>query len=405
MVPALNAIAVCESKLGHHDQAAAEFLRITRLEPDAWQAWNNLGASYLSAHQPARAIDALRKAIRLAPDAANPRFQLGLAFQELKQNEDAFLAFDAAQTLAPHDAQVTQAWLDTASSLGNQAADCIERQEYRQAKAILQRIRRPLENAASWNNLLGYAQFKLGEPEPALKHLQQALTLEPENEDYLLDVGEFLGIHRAAASAVELFEVAVKRMPQSRRARFGLAVSYILMERRDQASHVLESLLSENSGFEPAYRALGECYEDAGNWGGLIELGNKLQAVNPKNPMGWYLTGAGGLRLASPGPEHLNKAIDALQRGLALDPASSRLHFTLAKAYQLRENDEAAIRELKDTIRLEPQHERAHYLLGRLYKKLGQPALAARELELHSKIKAADRTAQYQALLISSHAP
>jgi Tfp pilus assembly protein PilF len=81
------------------------------------------------------------------------------------------------------------------------------------------------------------------------------------------------------------------------------------------------------------------------------------------------------------------------------------LHFTLAKAYQQKEDDAAAVRELKETVRLEPQHERAHYVLGRLYKKLGQPALSARELELHSKIKAADRTAQYQALLISSHTP
>jgi tetratricopeptide (TPR) repeat protein len=405
LIAALNAIAVCESKAGHHDRAAAEFARITRLQPEAWQAWSNLGASYLSADEPARAVEALRKATRLAPDAPNAWFQLGLAFTQLKQNEDAFSAFDSAQKLAPRDAQATQAWLNTAAALGNKAADCIEKREYRKARSILQLIQRPLENSASWNNLLGYAQFKLGEPEPALKHLQRALTLEPENEDYLLDLGEFLGIHRARERAVELFEVAVKRMPQSQRARFGLAVSYILMERRDEASRLLESLISANSGFEPAYRALGECYEDAGNWNGLVELGNKLQAVNPKNPMGWYLVGAGGLKLAYQGPEHLDRAIQALQHGLALDPASSRLHFTLAKAYQQQENDEAAVRELKETIRLEPQHERAHYVLGRLYKKLGQSTLAARELELHSKLKAVDRTAQYQALLISSHTP
>lgn len=405
IVPALNAIAVCESKMGHHDRATAAFIRITRLQPGAWQAWSNLGASYLSVHQPAKALESLRKAIWLAPDAPSARFQLGLVLRELKQKEEAFLAFDAAQKLAPHDAQITQAWLDTASALGSKAADCIEKQDFRKARSILQLVQRPLENSASWNNLLGYAQFKLGEPEPALRHLQRALTLEPESEDYLLDLGEFLGIHRAAARAVELFEVAVKRMPQSQRARFGLAVSYILMERRDEASRLLESLLSENSGFEPAYRALGECYEDAGNWNGLIEIGNKLQAVNPKNPVGWYLAGAGGLRLAYQGPEHLDRAIQALQQGLALDPGASRMHFTLAKAYQQQENDEAALRELKETIRLEPRHERAHYLLGRLYKKLGQTTLAARELELHSQIKAVDRTAQYQALLITSRVP
>jgi anaphase-promoting complex subunit 3 len=177
------------------------------------------------------------------------------------------------------------------------------------------------------------------------------------------------------------------------------------MERREEASRLLESLIAADSRFEPAYRALGECYEDAGNWNGLVELGNKLQAINPKNPTGWYLVGAGGLKMAHEGPEHLDASILALQHAIVLEPGSSRLHFTLAKGYQQQENYEAAVRELKETIRLEPKHERAHYVLGRLYKKLGQSALATRELELHSKIKAADRTAQYQALLISSRTP
>ncbi len=402
---ALNGLAVCEAKSGRYDRAAAHFARITQLQPGAWQGWSNLGAAYLNSHQPERAVEALRKATRLAPDSPNAWFQLGLALSQLKQNADAFSAFDAAQKLAPRDAQATEAWLKTAEALGTEAAECVEKGQFQKARTILNLIRRPLENSASWNNLLGYAQFKLNEPQPALKHLQRALELEPENEDYLLDLGEFLGIHRAREQAVALFEVAVKRMPQSQRARFGLAVSYILTERREEASRLLESLLEVNSRFEPAYRALGECYEDAGNWVGLVELGKKLQAVNPKNPVGWYLVGAGELRMPNQDPDYLEKSIQALRQGLALDPESSRLHFTLAKAYQEQGNDRAAVEELKETIQLEPQHERAHYVLGRLYKKLGEPALSAHELELHSRIKAADRTAQYQALLISSRTP
>ena len=364
-----------------------------------------MGNSYLAANKPAQAIEALRKATKLAPAAPNAWFGLGLAFNKLKRNEDAFLAFNSAQKLTPRDSDITRAWLDAAAALGAEAAECVEKRDYRKARSILRLIQRPLENSPSWNNLLGYAEFKLGESEPALKHLQRALTLEPENEDYLLDLGEFLGTHRARERAVELFEVAVKRMPQSQRARFGLAVSYILMERRDQASQLLESLISTDSKFEPAYRALGECYEDAGNSAGLIELGAKLQGINPMNPVGWYLAGAGELKLAGEGREHLDRAVLALQHGIALDPSSSRLHFTLAKAYREKEDDEGAMRELKETLRLEPQHERAHYVLGRLYKKLDNSALAARELELHSKIKTVDQTAQYQELLISSRTP
>ena len=247
--------------MGHYDKAAVLFARIVHLQPDAWQGWSSLGATYLSANQPERAVEALRTATRLAPKSPNAWFQLGLAFSQLKNKTRMHSQRSIPpRKLAPDDAQATKAWLDTAAALGSEAAGCVQKGQYRKARSILLLIQRPLENSGSWNNLLGYAQFKLNEPEPALKHLQRALALEPRNEDYLLDLGEFLGIHRAREQALELFEVAVKRMPQSERARFGLAVSYILMERRDDATRLLESLLAANSKFEPAYRALGECY-------------------------------------------------------------------------------------------------------------------------------------------------
>jgi Tfp pilus assembly protein PilF len=156
---------------------------------------------------------------------------------------------------------------------------------------------------------------------------------------------------------------------------------------------------------EPAYRALGECYEDAGNWDGLTRLGKQLQAVNASNAGGWYLEGAGRLKNAAEGSAPDREAITVLQHAAGLDPGSSRIHFMLAKAYQQAGHDELAVRELQETVRLEPRHERAHYVLARLYQKQGKRDLARQEMEAHSRIKAADRTAQYRALLITSRNP
>ena len=131
---------------------------------------------------------------------------------------------------------------------------------------------------------------------PALHYLQRALQLDPQNEDYLLDIGEFLGHHRAHDEAVRVFEVAAKRMPQSPRVTFGLAVSYILQNRSDEAQRLLEGLIAAHPRFEPAYKALGECYEGSKNAKGLVDLGKALQQINPQNPLGWYLEGAGYLQ-------------------------------------------------------------------------------------------------------------
>jgi len=194
-------------------------------------------------------------------------------------------------------------------------------------------------------------------------------------------------------------------MPHSVRVQFGLAVSYILLERRDEAVRLLEKLLGSHPDYEPAYRALGECYEDAGNWDALVTLGRKLQGLNRSNALGWYLEGVGLLRNASENELPDPGATAALEHAVTLDRASARMHFALARSYQQANENDLAVRELRETLRLDPRHERAHYVLGRLYQKMGEPERARLELVEHTKIKAEDHNAQYRALVITSRNP
>ena len=370
LVPAYNAIGVCQARQGRPALAARSFQQVVKLEPGIWQGWLNLASAQL----------------------------------ELGASEDAFTSLDRAQRLAPGDPKITALWLDTAGRLASRAADLIEQRKYAQACALLTAVRRPLETSSSWHNLMGYSEFKLGRSEPASRQLEKALELEPDNEDYLLDVGEFLAHYRAYDKAAAFFEVAVRRMPHSPRVRFGLAVAHILQNKRPEATSELEQLLLENPRFEPVYRALGESYEDAGNGSGLVELGRRLQRVNPGNATGWYLEGTGLARLAIEELTSSLPAIAALERAVRQDPGVSRYHFTLAKACQDAQQSERAIAELKTAIRLEPRHERAHYVLGRLYMRAGEAQMGRRELALHAAIKASDRNSVYGALLIrSSH--
>jgi len=399
LVPALNALGVCEDRLGHPEQATRILEQVVKLAPGAWQGWNNLGAHYLTVKQPQRAAEAFRKAVQLDSQASSAWFNLGSALARLGSRDEAFEALDHAQQLAPKDPEITTAWLEAAGRLATEAAECVNKKEYQRARGMLLKVARPLANSPSWNNLLGYSEFKLGHPEDAIAHLQKALHLDPNNEDYLLDLGEFLAYYRAHGEARKMFEIGAKRMPDSLRVQFGLAVSYILEVRRPEAIALLKSLIASNPRFEPAYHALGECYQDSGQWDEMAELGRALQALNPSNPMGWYLEGAALLQLTESDRKLIIPALSDLKRTSVLNPNSSRFHFTLAKAYKGNGNYEEAIAELKETLRLDPQHERAHYVLGQLYQQVGQRELARRELEIHSKIKERGRQTAYRLLL------
>jgi len=194
-------------------------------------------------------------------------------------------------------------------------------------------------------------------------------------------------------------------MPQSPRVTLGLAVSWILLNRSDEAQRLLEQLTARHPGFEPAYRALGECYEDAGNARRLIELGRRLQQINPRNPLGWYFEGTGLLNEGRTNPSSLGPSVATLRKSVQLGPSSARAHFVLARALQEVGDDDQAVAELKVTLRLEPDHERAHYVLARLYQKAADDERARLEFEKHKNLKEHDRNTQYRRILISIRDP
>jgi predicted Zn-dependent protease len=201
--------------------------------------------------------------------------------------------------------------------------------------------------------------------------------MEPDNENYLFDVAEFLAYHEAAAQLVEIFRIAIKRMPDSPRVEYGLAVTYMEQNRATEAVELLEKLQTKHPNFEPAYMALGECYNYLGRVEELLTLGKRLQGLNPANPNGWYFVGAAYLRVVREGQGSSEDAVAALKRSVSLDRNSARTHFDLARAYEAGGNYGLAEAELKETLRLEPQHPNARYVLGQLYQRQGKTELAS----------------------------
>ena len=50
----------------------------------------------------------------------------------------------------------------------------------------------PRKDSAEWHRNVGRAYYVRGKIEPTLKHLQQAIRLDPTNEQLYLDLGQVL---------------------------------------------------------------------------------------------------------------------------------------------------------------------------------------------------------------------
>lgn len=391
-VEAHHAIGVCETVLGHPDRATVSFQQVANLQPRSWEAWNNLGANLILVNQPERALGAFRRATALNPKSDSAWFNLGSTLLKLGKNPEAFRALDRARRLLRKDAEIAKAWRDAAARSQQEAASLIKMGQYQKAKNLLLLVQGPLENSGLWNNLFGYSEFKLNQPESALRHLQKALTLEPHNEDFILDIGEFLIHYQAHNASTAMFEVATEKFAASKRVQLMLAVTYILSDRRSEAVTLLHHLIHLHPDYEPAYSALGECREKAKDWEALTSLGEKLQAEQANSATGWYLQGIGLLNIGIENQSSVAPAVPVLKHALLLDPTSSRAHFALAKAYLLDKKHDFAIAELEETVRLDPMHETAHYHLGLSYQRAGKKHLASSEFQIHKNIKERDRT-------------
>ncbi len=402
---AYTALGVCASQSGHPELATSRFEAAARLDPQAWQVWNNLGANYLTLKRFAAATEQFRRAVAIDPRALSAWCNLSASLLQSGDKLMAFRAIDHAEQLAPEDAQVVQTWLQIAGTIAATAADAIEKEQYAAAVDLLMTVRRPLERSASWNNLIGYSYFKLNKSEDAKTYLETALEIEPDNESYLLDVGQFLAAHRAYSEAAKFFEVGIARMPHSGPVRFGLAISYMLEDRTSEAIVLLEHLRGDYPHWILVDRALGECYEAGRHWTEMIRLGQLLEREQPQSARGWYLEGEGRAKLADEDHSQVTPAIDALRHAVKLEPSSSNYHFHLGKALEQDLRFEQAIPELKEAIRLEPESAGAHYALARAYKQTGEERLAARQFQIVSGIKTKKVKESYVSMLTETARP
>src|SRR5262249_11013104 len=243
--PAHSLLGVAYTQLGKPDKARPFFQKAVQLAPKSAQARNNLGANYLALKRPQEAVGQFQQV--LAVDSANVSAWINLAnaYAQLHDDGKAVEALERAYKLSPQDPEVRVAVAEArirsgqnwkglvgtddpgiAPILLNRAAKQMDEESFETALALLTAIEGTHQSSARWNEMMGYCEFRLGRAEPALKHLQEVIRLEPTNEDAYLTLAEFLGANNAVDPIVAVFESAVKVLPRSLKIRSGLGVAY-----------------------------------------------------------------------------------------------------------------------------------------------------------------------------------
>lgn len=393
---------------GYHSQASSELRKAVALDPREPAGWVDLSLSELKAGDAAKAVEHLQQASQLDPgngkislilisaafEAGEPRLAREQADQLLNGKQQSPTMLLALGTLLEEGGEVSKArhiYQSVKNSSPNPLPPFLEaanqataERNYRAALSLLEFVAEAGKSSAGWNETIGDAYYKLGQIKPAVDHLQEAVKLDPHDEDYYLEFGTLLTQYHANEACLTLFRSASKFLPNSVRIKSALAVAYLMEKKYAEAEEILQSIVAASPDYYPAYQLLGETYQASHQWEGLKSIGKQIVARDPNQSVGWYYQSQADYELAMKGIKEFNIAESEIRRSLALDSRNGPAYFLLGKILSAENRGEDAILALKKAASLDDDPT-VLYTLALAYRKLGEAGKSAGTLKEFNK--------------------
>jgi len=259
-----------------------------------------------------------------------------------------------------------------------------------------------------------------GAYEQAQTMLVEEAKRNPRSPELLRLLGGVFFVRKEFLSSAIAFKKAEALAPLDERSRFTLAMSYVVLGRRDWARPELQRLsqsaprnslypywtarLDYDDGkyaaaadgllqtialdprFVKAHDNLGLSYEALGRYDDAIHsyqeavrLNREVTAGSPWPPLNL------GLLLSR--LDRLDEAEPLFRESVRLDPRFPQGHYHLGTALEKKGRAEEAVKELEEAARLDASYAEPHYALARLYRRSGNADKADRALERFLALK------------------
>jgi len=183
----------------------------------------------------------------------------------------------------------------------------------------------------------------------------------------LLDVDEL-------EDAVKALQAAIKINPENAEVYGVLATTLTRMERTDEALHHFEASLKLDDRSSEVHFQYAEVLQRLGRSDEAVRHYEKVVELFPSSAVAHarlsHLLNRKGRTDES--KRHLDLAIDQFQNALVRSPRDADLHFRLGMAYVQSERTSEAVTEFREALRLQPQHGEALLNLGVALEKQGE---------------------------------
>jgi predicted Zn-dependent protease len=405
--------AVAQYDAGHFTEAAAQLEDLLPRVPNSFEVHELLGQVYASLSQDPKAIEHLQEAVRLKPDSGAARTNLAATLLHAGKAELAGEQFRRALALEPRNYDANHnlgefyiqsgkladaiPLLERAQSINSSSYDNgydLAQAEFltgklgetRQTVQALVRIK----DIGELHNLLGQIEEKDGKFVAAANEFQIAAHMDP-SDDNMFDWGSELLLHRTYEPAIEVFQQASQRYPDSPRLKIGLGMALYSRGKYDEAVRALLAASDLSPSDPRCYSFLSKAYDSSPNQAeDVIQRFRRYADLQPGNALAQYYYAMSlwkGKRSEDSGAD-LTAVEVLLQKAIALDESLPEAHVQLGNLYADQHEYAKSVPEYVRALELNPNLSDAHYRLGQDYVHVGQKDQAQKEFEVYQKLRA-----------------
>jgi tetratricopeptide (TPR) repeat protein len=404
--------AVAQYESGRFAEAATALEALLREVPESFEVHELLGLVYSAQSQDSKAATHLEEAVRLKPDSAAARTNLAtnltrrekfpLAEEQFKraldlepQNYDAnhnlgelYVRAGKVSAATPYLEHAQRIKPDAYDNGYDLALAYLTTSRLADARQLLQNLLKQ-KDSAELHNLLGEVEEKDGKFVAAANEYELAAHLDP-SESNLFDWGSELLLHRTLEPAIQVFQSAAERYPNSPRVAIGLGIAYYSRGNYDEA---VKSLLkaADLSPIDPrVYPFLSRAYDSSPSQADdVIARFRRFAEQQPGNGRAQYYYAMSlwkGKRAQDPNLD-LTQIGALLRKSITLDPSLAEAHFQLGNLYSEQGKYGDAIPEYQRALGLNSDLADAHYRLGQAFVHTGDKERAQEQLQVYQKIR------------------
>jgi tetratricopeptide (TPR) repeat protein len=222
-------------------------------------------------------------------------------------------------------------------------------------------------------SLRGWIYNKMHHLDQARQSLEQAILIEPDNQDHYLDLSTVLSNQGENETATQVISTGLQRGLEKSRLQVQMGLLYEKSGNYGEAEKWYRTAMTTQKATPPAYVALAHLLLGTDRRDQALDLLENGSRTFPDNSFLQYVYGAEVLESVSGSdPRQLDRAESILRKALALNPFYANTYYMLGRLYLKRGDDLIAQENFAKACAFNPKHTNAYYQWLRIAVRLGE---------------------------------